>query len=65
MNNEQTQTCAYCREVKPISNMIQGKIIFRNGHYIGGIYKQFVDEKVNWYCKDKPCHGYDQMGHEG
>ena len=66
MNSNETKQCSYCRQVRPISEMMQGKIVFQNGKYdYMGKYKRFVDEAVNWYCKDKPCHGYDQMAHEG
>ncbi len=61
MENELTKQCAYCRENRPISELKLGRIIylgFRNGQ------KQVVEDK-NYYCKDKPCHSRDQMGHEG
>jgi hypothetical protein len=56
-----TGCCAYCRKIRPLSELKKGRIIyqgFRNGR------KQVVEDE-NLYCNDKPCHGYDQMGHEG
>ena len=58
--------CAYCRSERPKEEMMKGKINFRNSKtdVFGRSYK-FVDEKINWYCADKPCCAYDQMAHEG
>lgn len=56
------QQCAYCRSTRPQAEMKQGKIIFRDRRPGG---KAFVNQKSNWYCADKPCHGHDQMAHEG
>lgn len=63
--NGQVVKCAYCGKERPVSEMKLGKVIFRNSRYIGGRWKQFVDEKVNWYCADDYCEGYNQMAHEG
>jgi hypothetical protein len=49
--------CAYCQKQNPPENMVDGTVIYRTG---GGIAS-----KTQKYCKDKPCAGYDQMGHEG
>jgi hypothetical protein len=57
------KTCAYCGAEQPIEEMKQGKITFIDRNHRTG--KAFVNSKVKWYCKDKGCHGYDQMGHEG
>lgn len=65
MSEQITQKCAYCGQEHPITGMIRGRITFLNGKYVGNRYKKFVDEAENWYCKNKPCHGYDQMAHEG
>ena len=54
--------CAYCGTENPPENTVQGKIIFRD-RKPGG--KAFVNTKVQNYCKDKGCAGYDQMAHEG
>lgn len=53
----ETVKCAYCYAERPIVEMMRGKIYFRSS-------KRLM-EATNWYCKDKPCHGYDQMAHEG
>jgi hypothetical protein len=55
--------CAYCGQERPQEEMKQGEITFRDRNTYTG--KAFVNNKINWYCKDKPCHGYDQMAHEG
>jgi hypothetical protein len=55
--------CAYCRSERPVSEMKQGKIIFRDRHPV--TRKAFVNQKFNSYCNDKPCHSHDQMAHEG
>ncbi|WP_346880604.1 hypothetical protein [Clostridium sp. UBA3061] len=55
--------CAYCGEEREVQEMHQGKIIFRDRDKCTG--KAFVNQKINWYCKDKECYGYDQMSHEG
>lgn len=59
--------CAYCRTIRPESEMKPGKIIFRSRRWDPRKGKNvvFVDEKTNWYCADKPCHVHDQMAHEG
>lgn len=63
---EQNSRCAYCHKERPVSEMKQGKIIFRNGRYnASGKYVKFVDQKLNNYCADKACHSNDQMAHEG
>ena len=54
--------CAYCGKERPISEMKQGEIIFRTRNQNG---KVCLGRKVNWYCADKGCYGYDQMAHEG
>lgn len=55
--------CAYCSAERPIEEMKQGEIVFRDRDQYTG--KVFINSKIKWYCKDKGCHGYDQMGHEG
>jgi len=60
-----TVKCAYCGRERPIGEMTQGKIVYRTSKCIGGRWRPVVSEKVQWYCKDAPCHGYDQMAHEG
>ncbi|WP_028983301.1 hypothetical protein [Sporolactobacillus terrae] len=65
MDDEKTETCAYCREKRPLSELKKGKIIFQNSKFQFGRWVKFVDEKTNWYCADKPCAAYDQMAHEG
>jgi len=54
---EELIKCAYCREQHPKSEMMLGKITF--------ISNGCICKEENWYCKNKPCHGYDQMAHEG
>ena len=54
--------CAYCRAERPVEEMKQGTIIFRNRNSNG---KAFVDKKTNLYCADKPCAMHDQYAHEG
>lgn len=55
--------CAYCGSERPTDEMKRGKIIFRDRHPL--TRKAFVNSKTNSYCADKPCHGDDQMAHEG
>ncbi len=55
--------CAYCGQDRPQEEMKQSKITFRDRNIYTG--KAFVNNKISWYCKDKPCQGYDQMAHEG
>lgn len=55
--------CAYCGKERPVEEVAQGKIIFRDRNPY--TRKAFVNSKANWYCIDKGCHGYDQMAHEG
>ncbi|WP_271754939.1 hypothetical protein [Cohnella sp. JJ-181] len=55
--------CAYCRAERPANEMKAGKISFRDRHLV--TRKAFVNNKTNYYCADKPCHGHDQMAHEG
>ena len=58
--------CAYCGKERLESEMHQGKLIFQNSKInFFGEYQRFVDKKINWYCKDKPCFANDQMAHEG
>lgn len=54
--------CAYCGKERPINELKKGNI-----HYIGrdGAGRKASLTKTNYYCHDKPCHGFDQMGHEG
>ena len=52
-----TVKCAHCGAVRPIQEMEQKEIIYRR-------FTSLAHE-TNWYCKDKPCAHYDQMGHEG
>jgi hypothetical protein len=59
----ETAKCAYCRAERPVVEMKQGKIIFQDYNYV--TRKKFVNTKHNSYCADKPCHGHDQMAHEG
>jgi hypothetical protein len=66
MENTVIKKCAYCGKERPIEEMKQGTITFRNSKYDSrGKRKQFVDKKTNWYCNDTSCHGNDQMAHEG
>ncbi len=55
--------CAYCGAEGEKSEMVKAKLIFRDRNSFTG--KAFVNSKVNWYCKNKGCAGYDQMAHEG
>lgn len=55
--------CTYCGKERPIEEMHQGTIYFRDRNRITG--KAFVNKATNWYCKDKGCCSYDQMAHEG
>ena len=59
--------CAYCGKERPDNELKAGKIIYRTRKYHYGKCKHVacVAEKTNLYCKDGPCHGYDQMAHEG
>lgn len=58
----QVTRCAYCGAERPVTELKSGTIIFRNRR---PGRKAFVDSKTNLYCADKPCHGHDQMAHEG
>jgi hypothetical protein len=51
--------CSYCGVQRRLEDMIQRTIISPNWKN-----NNFVSPLRN-YCKDKPCHGYDQMAHEG
>lgn len=55
--------CAYCGKERPLDELEPGKISFIG--YDSTIRKRKVMTETNLYCKDGPCHGYDQMGHEG
>ena len=55
--------CAYCGKERPIDELKPGEIDFIDRNPYTG--KRYVAHKTNLYCKDGPCHGYDQMGHEG
>lgn len=55
--------CAYCGSERPVSELKPGKIIYRDRHPRTG--KAFVNNKTNFYCADKSCHGNDQMAYEG
>lgn len=57
--------CAYCGEERDAADMKRGEIIFQGGDWIAGRWVRRVKRKTNDYCKDKGCHGYDQMAHEG
>ena len=61
MKNELTKRCAYCGANRPISELSLRSIVYQ-GFCQGR--KQIIEEG-NYYCKDKPCHSRDQMGHEG
>ena len=55
--------CTYCGKERPVEEMKQGKITFRDRDQF--TRKAFINSQTNWYCADKGCHGYDQMAHEG
>lgn len=55
--------CAYCHKVRPMSELEPGEISYIGEDPYTG--KDKVIHETNLYCKDGPCHGYDQMGHEG
>jgi hypothetical protein len=63
--------CAYCGIPRRSDELKEGTITFQNSRseYDNWkrrmVNKRFVDRKTSLYCKDKPCHGHDQMGHEG
>lgn len=57
--------CAYCRTERPENEMHQATITFIGVTLVGSEYVKGVKTEKNWYCKDKPCHSHDQMGHEG
>lgn len=57
--------CAYCGKERPVAEMKRGTVIFQNIRFVAGNPKRFIDKKENWYCAYGPCHGYDQMAHEG
>lgn len=63
MNDQNNLRCAYCHAERPVSEMKQGKIIFRDRNPV--TRKAFVNQKINSYCNDKPCHSHDQMAYEG
>lgn len=66
MSDEKTTKCAHCGTERPIAELKSGTIIFQNSRVDSmGKWKKFVDRKTNLYCIDKPCHGHDQMAHEG
>ena len=66
-NQSEMIRCAYCRTERPISEMKQGTIIARGRKWDAWKKKNVacVVKETNWYCNDKPCHGHDQMAHEG
>ena len=51
--------CQYCLQQRLPQDIMQGIIISPNWKDRG--YRS----PARNYCKDKPCHGYDQMAHEG
>ncbi|MFA5186947.1 MAG: hypothetical protein WC551_10745 [Patescibacteria group bacterium] len=51
--------CSYCRKQRKPEDIIYDTIISPNWKNSG--YKS----PPRPYCKDSPCAGYDQMGHEG
>lgn len=51
--------CAYCRIQRKLEDLKQDIIISPN--WQANNYKS----PPRNYCKDKPCHSHDQMGHEG
>jgi hypothetical protein len=65
-----TEKCAYCGKERERSEMTQRTIHYRTqgwqkprfGRQKWGAINA---TKVQWYCKDKGCGGYDQMAHEG
>jgi hypothetical protein len=51
--------CEYCSQQRLPQDIMQGIIISPNWRNNG--YRS----PLRNYCKDKPCHAHDQMGHEG
>ncbi len=51
--------CSYCGQQRLPADIIYGTIISPNWKRNG------FKSPPRPYCKDKPCHGHDQMGHEG
>lgn len=55
--------CHYCRKERPMSELVPGEVSFIGSDPLTG--KRKVMHETNLYCKDSPCHGYDQMANEG
>ena len=62
----ETARCSGCGKELPTSQMIRGKIFFRDRrwNYRRSKFEQFVNERHSWYCSEH-CHVRDQMAHEG
>lgn len=56
--DEEKKKCDYCGSMRPAPEMKQRSVVSYFKWALG------YSPPRN-YCKDKPCHEWDQMGHEG